>query len=46
MSKLVMMLLGIGLMFGASFAFVFICWWIDDKRIDKEVKKKYPNWRK
>ena len=46
MSKLVIMLLGIALMFGASFAFVFTYWWIDDKRIRRETKKKYPNWKK
>jgi len=41
-----LMLLMIAAMFGGSFLWVYILWRIEDKAIDKEIRRRYPDWRK
>lgn len=33
------------IMFAALMLWVFICWRIEDRAIDRKIKQKYPNWR-
>lgn len=42
--RLLILLLGPLIMFLGSLGFVSLMWYLDGKRIDREIKKKYPNW--